>query len=209
MQSLNRKQLTTALTQFYQRPVAQVSLELFLSIGAIIFFALFAIRPTLLTMSDLIKEINDKRELDQKLAQKYAALQSAQEEYLGLQSRLAVLDEAIPSQPNLVEVIKIVEKLASDRRLVIVNLSVSEIPPETPFVPQGDTLNRQNLALKVIVTGDYPLIKAFLDDIKNSRRAFLVESIVFSTGEERGVKKLNAIITIGVPYFGEKAGAES
>jgi hypothetical protein len=56
-----RQKLIRNLNAFYQKPVAKVSLELFLSVGTIIFFAMFAIRPTLLTMSDLVKEIEDKR----------------------------------------------------------------------------------------------------------------------------------------------------
>jgi hypothetical protein len=71
---LDRTQLMSALNDFYHKPVAMVSLELFLSIGAVVFFAIFAVRPTLLTMADLIKEIEDKRALDQQLQQKIASL---------------------------------------------------------------------------------------------------------------------------------------
>ena len=58
------------LFTFYQKPIAQVSTELFFTIGATIFFAAFAIRPTILTMTDLVKEIQDKREAEEKLNQK-------------------------------------------------------------------------------------------------------------------------------------------
>ncbi len=104
---------------FYQRPVAKVSLELFFSIGAVLFFAVFAIRPTLLTMSDLIKELEDKRNLDQQLSQKIAALSTAQASFLGAQNRLVVLDEAIPTSPQFIYSLKLLEKVASDNRLVI------------------------------------------------------------------------------------------
>ena len=67
MAIINRQQLTTTLLSFYHRPVAQVSLELFLSVATVVFFAVFAIRPTLVTMSNLIKELEDKRQLDQQL----------------------------------------------------------------------------------------------------------------------------------------------
>ena len=73
-----RQQLTNTLVEFYNQPIAKVSLELFLSIVAVIFFAIFAIRPTLLTMSDLIKELQEKEVLNEKLSQKTAALSSVQ-----------------------------------------------------------------------------------------------------------------------------------
>ena len=204
--TLNRRQLTSTLLQFYQHPVAQVSLELFLSIGAVIFFALFAIRPTLLTMSDLIKEIEDKRKLDQQLNQKIVALSSAQTEYLSLEPQLAVLDEAIPTSPQLLESLKILEKVASERRLVISTMSVSEIPDETAVTNPDRTLSRQTIAVKLIVEGEYLQIRQFIEDLRNTRRVFVVESVTFSTGEERGFKKLSAVLTIGIPYFGEAGG---
>lgn len=201
-----RKQLTTTLLQFYHQPVARVSLELFLSIGTVIFFAVFAIRPTLLTMADLIKEIEDKRALDDKLGQKVAALNSAQNEYLSLQNRLVVLDEAIPSSPQLLTALKIIEKLASDKQLVINSISIPEIPAETPADTSNTSvkLERQMLPVTMSITGEYPVIRQFIEDLRNSRRTFVVQSISFSINENREQRHLLASITIGIPYFGAK-----
>lgn len=199
-----RKQITTTLLQFYHQPVARVSLELFLSIGAVIFFALFAIRPTLLTMADLIKEIEDKRALDAKLGQKVAALGSAQNEYLSLQNRLVVLDQAIPSSPELITSLKIIEKLASEQKLVITSISIPEIPRETMDSLSISQLQRQTLSVNLTVSGEYPVIRQFVESLRNSRRTFLVQSISFSVSDERTNKQLQATITLGMPYFGGK-----
>jgi uncharacterized protein (UPF0333 family) len=56
-----RAQLTSTIIAFYQRPVAQVSLELVFSVIAIIVLTAAAIRPTLTTMSNLIHEIEEKK----------------------------------------------------------------------------------------------------------------------------------------------------
>ncbi len=77
MATNKRSQLTTTLLQFYDKPIAKVSLELFFTVAAVIVFALFAIRPTLSTMGKLIKELEDKQALNQKLAQKVAALSTS------------------------------------------------------------------------------------------------------------------------------------
>ena len=114
-----RAQVAKTLNEFYQKPVARVSLELFLSVGAVIFFAIFAIRPTLVTMSDLVKEIEDKRDLDQKLTQKIASLSTAQTTYLEVQDRLYLLEEALPTTPDVIHAIKIVEKIASEQNILI------------------------------------------------------------------------------------------
>lgn len=207
------QKVKTSLLKFYQQPIAKVSLELVLSIGAVLFFAIFAIRPTLLTMSDLVKEIEDKQELDNQLSQKIAALSTVQTEYLALQTRLGVLDQAIPSQPKLEEALKIIEKLASDHRLVINTMRLTEIPDENPADLPFNQQERISLPLTVSVVGDYLSIKGFLDELQANRRALIVDSVIFSVSEERQTRLLKASITISIQYFGKsqsvvkKAGA--
>jgi Tfp pilus assembly protein PilO len=198
-------QVTTTLIQFYNRPVAQVSLELFLSIVAVMFFAVFAIRPTLVTISDLIKEIDDKKALSEKMSQKIASLATIQTQYLSLGDRINVLDEAIPAKPKFEEALRIIERLASDRKLIINSIQVNEVPPaqeeDVPFSQK----ERKNLPVSVSVTGDYNTIRNFTEDLKNYRRALIVDSIMFSVNEEKNQKKLSANITINIQYFGSKA----
>jgi len=197
-----RQQVTAILNQFYAQPIARVSFELLISISVIVFFAVFAIRPTLLTMSDLIKEIEDKRKLDQAFNQKIAALSSAQNEYLTLQDRVTVLDEAIPSRPNLVESIKILERIASDHNLPITAISVSNIPEEPVELFVFEKTKRQNLIVSLTVSGDYLTIRQFVEDLKNTRRLFVIEAITFSTGDELGKRTLKASLSMNLPYFG-------
>jgi Tfp pilus assembly protein PilO len=203
--AVNRKDVTNALNQFYNRPVARVSVELLLTLCTILFFALFAIRPTLLTMSDLIKEIEDKRTLDTQLSQKIAALSSAQSEYLGAEDRLAVLDEALPSKPGIIEVVKTIEKIASNRNVAITSLNITEVPQEPTEPPPFDKTSRQNISLAITITGDYLTIRQFIEEIKNVRRSFVIDTVVFATNQEQGITTLRATITLSLPYFGVKS----
>jgi Tfp pilus assembly protein PilO len=199
----NRQQeISKTLRQFYDQPIAQVSLELFFSIIAVIFFALFAIRPTLITMADLVKEIQDKKDLNQKLSQKVAALSSVQGEYLGLQDRLKVLDEAIPSSPRFDEAVSIIEKIASENHLTIISLEAKEIPKEEVQNLPLENQSRLSKPLTVSVIGDYPSIRQFIDSIRSTRREISVDSILFNLSDERGKKILRANITLSIHYFG-------
>lgn len=195
-----QQQLLNTLNEFYQRPVAQASLELFLSISAVLFFAVFAIRPTLLTMSDLIKEIEDKRALNAKLDQKVAALASAQNELLSLETRLPVLEQALPSEPQLLEALSYLEKIASDQRLIIENLQLTTLPESDKKTPTP-AQTRQSYTLNFTIRGDYIAIKNYLDRVLNVRRAFVIESVSFNTTDTRGKKNLKANITLAVPYI--------
>jgi Tfp pilus assembly protein PilO len=201
-----RSQITSFLDKFYHNPVAIVSFELFLSIGAILFFALFAIRPTLITMSNLIKEIDDKRALDTQLAQKVAALSTAQSAYLQLQDRLYVLYEALPTGVDIAYALKVIEKAASDQGLTISSMTVLDIPAEVPLDTPINRLERKSLPIQMSVTGSYESIRGFAEQLRDSRRSFVIERITFTAENVRGLRILEASILLGAPYFGEKAG---
>ena len=203
MATTNRKkQLASALDQFYHNPIAKVSLELFLTIGLVVFLALFAIKPTLLTMSDLVKEIEDKKELETQLSKKVAALGSAQTLYLQVEDRLPVLDAALPSRPETITVLKIVEKIATDTGVVLGSVSVSELPDEPREIPAFDALSRVDLKLTTSVIGDYASIRDYVSQLQNSQRTFVVDTVVFNTSDNRGDKQLRASVSLHVPYFG-------
>lgn len=202
MQQKRRNDLNASLNQFYTKPIAVVSFELLLSLGLVIFLGLFAIKPTLVTMSDLIKEIEDKKELNEQLDKKIAALGTAQTLYLSLEDRLKVLDEAIPSQPQLIRSLKVVEKLATDNQVIIESLSVTTIPEETISEVNLARLTRTPLPTTVTVVGDYLSIRAYVESLRSMRRSFVVDTVTFSIEENRGDRKLRANITLNLPYFG-------
>lgn len=201
-----RQQLISTLDKFYHNPVALVSLELFLSIGAILFFALFAIRPTLLTMSRLVKEIEDKRKLVLQMNQKTAALSTAQTNFAAAQDRIIVLDEAIPRGVDMAYTLKVIEKLASDNQLTITNLTVLKIPTDPPVETPITELERQSMPIQVALTGQYQGIREFAEGLRQSRRSFVIERITFSTEDSRGQKSLEATFLLGAPYFGIPEG---
>ncbi|HEX9817847.1 MAG TPA: type 4a pilus biogenesis protein PilO [Patescibacteria group bacterium] len=202
MADSKRRQLNTLLDQFYHNPVAMVSFELFLSIGAIIFFSLFAIRPTLATMADLIKEIEDKQKLSTQLSQKAAALNIAQDNFTNVQEQISVLDEAIPLGADLAHTLKVIEKVASDQSLAITNLTVLKIPTTPPEDIPFSQLTRQTMSIQLTATGSYEAIRGFAEQLQDSRRSFVMDRIIFTTEDSRGQRTLEAVLLIGAPYFG-------
>lgn len=209
MANLNkRKELLDVVNQFYNQPVARVSFELVITVVVVMFFALFAIRPTLVTMSDLIKEIDDKKQLNSALGQKISALSTAQGQYLSLQSRLGLLDQAIPNKPELLDSLKIIEKIASDRRVAIKTLDVVDFPSIQAADTASDAASivtqptRQNLTINLTASGDYPTIKQFINDLQQSRRKIVVSLMSFASSETSNGKTLEVTMTLNLPYFG-------
>jgi len=191
------------LMQFYDRPIAKVSLELFFTVSAVIVFALFAIRPTMQTMGKLIKELDDKKMLNQKLAQKVAALSTAQSQFGTIMERVSILDQAIPLSPKFEQALLIIEKVASESQLTIINLQAKEVPKEpdpTVYIPFNQT-SRTTRPIVLTVTGDYPAIRQLIENLQSQRRALIVDTVVFSITEQRGRKVLQATITVNVPFY--------
>lgn len=197
-----KKALTTTLLEFYNKPVAKVSFNLFLTVAAVLFFAFFAIRPTLITMSDLVKEIQDKNELNTKLDQKIAALSTAQGEYQNIQPRLVVLDEAMPTNPAIVILLKTIEKIASEQQIAIENITLKELPESTDKTVPLENQERKNLVFSVILVGDYPAVKKFVENLQAVRRNIVIESVTFSAADQRGIKSLTTTINAQTYYYG-------
>lgn len=210
MAKTKQEQLASVLMDFYQKPVARVSIELILSVIVVIVFALFAIRPTLLTMADLVKEIADKKELSQQMNLKLASLASAQEQYELNQSQFYLLDEAISRQMDLIKSLKIIEKLAGESQLVIEQMSISEIPEKVDqalLTYNFGNYQREFLEINISVIGSYFQIREFVEKIMNLRQLILVDQVVVEKMTESS--NLSAQIKISLPHYLLKSSMDS
>ncbi len=206
-----QRELTVALNRFYQKPGVRVSLELLLSVFFVIILIVVAIKPTLVTMTELTKEINEKKEIDKKLPKKIAALSSAQATLLNLQDELPLLDEALPEKIDIVYYLKIIEYEASNNDLTITGIGLPELPNEDGNNPskikQEKTSKHQSgekiLNGSVTVDGSYKDIKNFIKALEKSRASFLINSVSFATKKINGKSHLLASIILSLPYFKE------
>ncbi len=205
MANNKQKDLTKTLARFYNKPVTKVSLELIFSLLAIIFFTIFAIQPTLETIANLIQEIEEKEQLDEQLQRKIASLSTAQEEYQRLASKIQFLDQAIPSQPQLIYSLKIIERAATENNVVIELVRLPEVPEEKEFAAIANSLDRLDVYLSVRILGDYPSMRDFVNKLQGYRRTFVVEEVSFSVEDRVDTRQLGSTLSIRMPYFGENS----
>lgn len=92
--------LTTILPRLAEKKVQSYT-TIVLSLVTIAFFGIFAIGPTLSTITDLQKQVDDSTFVDQQLGQKINTLTALQEAYTLLKPDLPVVFDAIPQQPDL------------------------------------------------------------------------------------------------------------
>lgn len=202
MAKTKQEQLATVLMDFYQKPIARVSIELILSVLVVVLFALFAIRPTLITMAELVKEIEDKRELSDQMNLKLASLATAQEQYELHQSQLYLLEEAIPRRLDLVKSLKKIEKLAGEGQLVIAAMSLSKVPEvieEESLTNDFKDYQREFVQINVEVIGSYLQIREFVEKIMNIRQVIIVDQVVVERMTESD--NLSAMLSVSLPYY--------
>lgn len=99
-----------------------------LSIFAIAFFGFFAIRPTILTIIGLQKEILQAQDIDKKLAAKIAALGDAQAVWDNVESKRPLLGQATPETPHIAQFMRLLESVAAQSGVTLGALQVRTLP---------------------------------------------------------------------------------
>ncbi len=214
---LSGETIRKQLEQFYEKPVTRVSFELVMSLLAVIFFALFALRPTLNTMSALLQEIEEKEEVDAALQRKISALGTAQNEYLTYSERFGILDEAIHTNVSLERALIYMEYLVARENLSLAGLQIEEFPlvltrPEdlTEELSLDDREIRA-YAFQISFSGSYNDVLQFFSAIESVKPLFAVQEFSFTVEETRDdTRVLRTTATILMyGYQAEERGGRS
>lgn len=110
------------LRNFYQQPTIKVSFFVLLSFFTVVFFAVFAIRPTVVTIGQLIKSIDDKRKVDMALAKKINALDELQVEMVGIRDDIDKIFTVLPEDSDLGRLMQIFEYIAKENNINLISV---------------------------------------------------------------------------------------
>lgn len=192
----------------YQKKQVVVYTGLALTFFTISFFALFAIKPTATTIVSLIKEIQTKKEIDQKLQAKINSLREAQANYSLVKDRLDLVDQALPQEPDLISLLYQIEILAQKNNTTIKSLSFGS---SYLFGEKGgDSKNTQSPATSFTLTlgGDFESLNNFLASFESLRRVIGLESFAVSTlrAKEPESSGLNLNLQLKAYYLSQGKG---
>lgn len=197
---LRYKDFFLSIANVYKtKPNLKIYLELILSLVTIIVFSLFAVKPTVLTIIDLTKEIKAKEETSIKLKQKIKNLQIASNLMQNSVQDIQYVEQAVPKNTNPEILVKQIEALANENSLQILGLSSSDIilsgiEPENKKV-------KNEVPFTFSATGTYPNIFLFLNKIENLRRPIKFDSFAINSNTTEGGKIIILTITGKVPYL--------
>lgn len=164
-----------------------------LTLLALSFFGLFAINPTLSTISKLNKELEDNKFVDQQLQKKINDLSVLQEKYNGLQSDLPHVYNAIPTTPNAALLLAQIQALAKETK---VNLNTIQV-----FAVDSDPKNKKYSAFNFSLSanGNFDDLSGFISSL-NSMKRITVQNIISIT-RQTGKENTLVLSIKGEAYF--------
>ena len=116
------------IVDFYkQKKDLLMFLEILLSMATIAIFSVFAIKPTAITIIELMKEIKSKEEVLARMDNKLADLKNAQANYSKEAERIQLLDTAVPLNPAPVTFFRQIQGISSNDSANLESASIDEV----------------------------------------------------------------------------------
>lgn len=180
---------------------AETFTTLTLTFLAFSIFGFFAISPTLSTISQLNKQLEDNKFVEQQLEEKIRNLSLLQQQYALLNTDLSVAFSAIPQSPKVASFVAQVQQIANSSNVHLVALQT--FPVELARSDPNSNIERADDYLSFLFTanieGSYNNISSFLQTLTNFERITTIDSAAFSKNSEN-VNNLKLSIR-GKTYF--------
>jgi Tfp pilus assembly protein PilO len=201
---------------YKRRQDLKAFLELILTLAAISFFALFALKPTLLTIIELLREIEKKEETVNKMNTKIQNLQQAQTLYIQEEARIKLLETAVPSNPAPDLFVRQIEGLATSYPVNLLGITIGEVTllgeekekrskSELEPLPEGS----KGITFSISIAGSYQGVVNFLSALEDIRRPVKIDALNILSPQLEETQNLILVVTGRTPYLKENSNTES
>lgn len=148
-----------------------------LTIIASIVLIIFAVNPTLSTISNLQKQLSDNKFVEQKLEDKINNLTILQDKYSQIQPDIPVVLDAIPKNPAVVDLVSQVQSVAKDTDINLIGFQTFQVET-TQGLAIGKKYSSFDFALSA--TGDYKSMVNFMNELVNIQRILTINNLSIS-----------------------------
>ena len=195
---------------YKQRQDLKMFIEVLLTLAAISLLLVFALRPTMLTIISLVKEIKGKQETIAKMDVKIENLRKAQSLVSSEHDSLVLLDDAIPIEPQPDSFIRQVQGFASTNSSQIKNISVDEttlkgtVKKVQAKKEEGSLPSEASgISFSAGFSGKYEDLASFLEKLESLRRPLKINSVSLNKTKdtEKTEDEINFNIAGEVPYL--------
>lgn len=168
---------------------AQYYTMLGFTLAALSFFGIFAIQPTLSTITELKKKIADLEFVYQKLVTKAQNLSMLQDAYRSLNADLPIVFDAMPQKPEVPKLLAQVNALLNRSSLQTISLQTLgiEITPERQLSKRPVS----SFVFSLEATGTYEDMLSFVQSLTHINRLITIEMISIGKDDKRNVLILN------------------
>ncbi|NMC35542.1 hypothetical protein GYA49_00695 [Candidatus Beckwithbacteria bacterium] len=198
--------------KYRNNPFAQASLDFVLSVILVIALFLFAVKPTIITISQLQDKIEEFDTLNKSLVTKINTIQSLNASYETMSQTISLADQALPDDHNFLLFEQQLRYFIQRNDLLVSSLSFSEFPlfdqTEIDEDPSKTESKKQQLpngvkaiSINLNAQGSYEGIKKFINDLEQHIRIAHIDTAVLQTGKQSSQLSLNLRCTV---YFGNK-----
>lgn len=205
--SLQRTLIQIELNRFYEKPVTRISAALILSLLSIGFFAFAAIRPTLQTMAELLKQIEEKKTLNTQLSTKINALGIAQSNLVAKEPLFGALDVAIPASPDFTTLMAVVEKVASENQVTFDSSQTEKVPLEVKTSTSTAAQTLVSYPINLSFSGKYENLIALMREIQSLKRVIVIDRFDISADQSSSEKTGDLSLRLSVRAFSFQPGA--
>ena len=129
------------LSLAYQKPEIRVPMEIILSVFASLFLITSVIRPTLVTVAELKKKIEDQSLVEKKLGTKIRSLIQARKQLDEYEVNLPLFEKAVPENYTYADLAKKIEIVAAQKKVSIESLIFSSV---IVSADEGENLKKKN-----------------------------------------------------------------
>lgn len=183
-----RRYYRTLVPLFKKRDVVAYTMAV-LSFLAMSFFGAFAIRPTITTIIELRKHIEDQRQVNERITNKVQDLRRVQAEYTSLKvNGLNNILATLPSNPQAAALVGKLNRLVTDNAIDITILQFSLIPiastsAQSTNNTSSSTSSSQSIPLQFSLTakGSYDNIVKFINTLAKMDRLITIDSVDISS----------------------------
>ncbi len=200
---------------YNDKPNIRIYLELTLSLLTVTFFSIFAIRPTIITIISLNKEIKSKTETSLALKQKIKDLQSINIALQKEAANIQLIDQAVPDNSMTEVFVKQIEQISTENSMKILGLSASDIMiigtnTKTKKKDVSELSgNADELPFNFSATGNYKGIINTLTSFEKLRRPIKMDSFVINSSNTADGKILILNISGRIPYLSKNSETDN
>jgi len=174
--NLQKKKFFEALPDFKEEKMQKFTTLVF-TIVALSFFGLFAISPTLSTIANLNKQLEDNKFVDKELQEKINNLYLLQQKYGQLTPDLPYVLDSFPKNPQVPLLVAQLQSLAQSSNTAISSLQTFEVEIPNSY---NNTKKFYAFSFSVSASGSYEDLSKFINSVIKMQRVVSINILSLS-----------------------------